>query len=123
MGTSLSSGSEGLSDSNKATSTALEVKSGERMKVMRKLTSSGWYFVEKSSDGQKGWIPMSFAKEIIESDHGRAKNYKKRHEFLKYLSTLEDQNNPPLTPLQNPTITLKNPFLHQEAYIHKTAFK
>merc|ERR1711974_426195 len=92
--TSLSSGSEGLSDSNKATSTALDVKSGERMKVMRKLTASGWYFVEKSSDGQKGWIPMSFAKEIIESDHNRAKNYKKRHEFLKYLSTLEqDQNN------------------------------
>ena len=54
---------------------------------------SGWYFVEKSSDGQKGWIPMSFAKEIIESDHNRAKNYKKRHEFLKYLSTLDDQNN------------------------------
>ena len=50
----------------------------------------GWYFVERSSDGQKGWVPMSHAKEIIESDHNRAKNYKKRHEFLKYLSQTLD---------------------------------
>ena len=46
--------------------------------------------MERSSDGQKGWVPMSHAKEIIESDHNRAKNYKKRHEFLKYLSQTLD---------------------------------
>merc|ERR1711974_271145 len=92
--TEMTSLSSGLSEQTGLSENKMDVKSGERMKVMRKLTASGWYFVEKSSDGQKGWIPMSFAKEIIESDHNRAKNYKKRHEFLKYLSTLEqDQNN------------------------------
>ena len=42
--------------------------------------------MERRSDGHRGWIPMSAAREI-ESNHVRAKNFKQRHAFLKLLST------------------------------------
>ena len=46
----------------------------------------GWYYVERRSDGQKGWLPISVTREI-ESNHIRARNFKQRHAFLKLLST------------------------------------
>ena len=49
----------------------------------------GWYYVERRSDGQKGWLPISVTKEI-ESNHIRARNFKQRHAFLKLLSTQVD---------------------------------
>ena len=50
---------------------------------------AGWYYVERRSDGGKGWVPISVTREI-ESSHVRARNYKQRYAFLKLLSNAED---------------------------------
>ena len=49
---------------------------------------TGWYYIEKLNDGQKGWVPMSATREI-ESNHIRARNFKQRHAFLKLLTSLD----------------------------------
>ena len=50
------------------------------------FSSSGWYFVEKVSDGLKGWIPDHICQEV-ESSHIRAKHFKQRYLFLKSLTS------------------------------------
>lgn len=55
-------------------------------KLVDSKTSLGWYYVERRSDGQRGWLPISVTREI-ESNHIRARNFKQRHAFLKLLST------------------------------------
>lgn len=55
---------------------------------MRSLFS-GWYYIEKLTDGQRGWVPISATREI-ESNHIRARNFKQRHAFLKLLTSSMD---------------------------------
>jgi hypothetical protein len=57
---------------------------------------AGWYYVERRSDGGKGWVPISVTREI-ESSHVRARNYKQRYAFLKLLSNAEDSLTTQLT--------------------------
>ena len=52
----------------------------------KRYFSSGWYFVEKVSDGLKGWIPDHICQEV-ESSHIRAKHFKQRYLFLKSLTS------------------------------------
>ena len=47
---------------------------------------AGWCYVERRSDGQRGWVPTKVTREL-ESNHVRARNFKQRHAFLKLLST------------------------------------
>jgi hypothetical protein len=49
--------------------------------------------VERHGDGQKGWIPMSATREI-ESNHIRARHFKQRHAFLKYLTSMDSLEEP-----------------------------
>ena len=51
-------------------------------------TITGWYYIEKLNDGQKGWVPISATREI-ESNHIRARNFKQRHAFLKLLTSMD----------------------------------
>ena len=52
------------------------------------FTFPGWYYIEKLTDGQKGWVPISSTREI-ESNHIRARNFKQRHAFLKLLTSMD----------------------------------
>jgi len=70
-------------------SNEIPLQKGEKANVLRKLSDSGWYYIEKLGDGQKGWVPMSATREI-ESNHIRARNFKQRHAFLKLLTTSMD---------------------------------
>ena len=45
-------------------------------------------FIERSSDGSKGWVPNHIVKEL-QSDHMRARNFKQRYQFLKALAELD----------------------------------
>lgn len=40
--------------------------------------STGWYFGERIRDGEKGWFPHAYTKEIV-SEHTRTANMRKRH--------------------------------------------
>ena len=52
------------------------------------LTVSGWIYIERLSDGSKGWVPSWVTRET-ESDHRRAKNFKQRYQFLKALAEID----------------------------------
>lgn len=54
--------------------------SGDVINVFRKM-SDGWYHGEKLLNGEQGWFPGNYTKEIA-SEHVRAKNLKQRHRFL-----------------------------------------
>merc|ERR1712223_465243 len=69
-------------------SNELPMQKGDKANVLRKLSDSGWYYIEKLNDGQKGWVPISATREI-ESNHIRARNFKQRHAFLKLLTSLD----------------------------------
>ena len=43
-------------------------------------------YLERRSDGHRGWVPMRVTREI-ESSHVRARNFKQRHAFLKLISS------------------------------------
>merc|ERR1711860_288571 len=58
---------------------------GDTAKVLRKLSDSGWYYVERFHDGVRGWIPRVITREIS-SEHVKAKHLKQRHVFLKLVS-------------------------------------
>jgi len=62
----------------------INLKKGEIANVLKK-TSDGWYYVERCSNAEKGWIPNYVCTEI-ESSHIRAKNFKQRYMFLKALT-------------------------------------
>lgn len=69
-------------------SNELPLQKGDKANVLRKLSDSGWYYIEKLNDGQKGWVPISATREI-ESNHIRARNFKQRHAFLKLLTSMD----------------------------------
>ena len=53
---------------------------GDVINVLRKM-NDGWLFGEKLLDGEQGWFPGNFTKEVA-SEHVRARNLKQRHRFL-----------------------------------------
>ncbi|XP_017762307.1 PREDICTED: uncharacterized protein LOC108552329 [Eufriesea mexicana] len=58
----------------------LSLHPGDVINVFRKM-SDGWYHGEKLLNGEQGWFPGNYTKEIA-SEHVRAKNLKQRHRFL-----------------------------------------
>ncbi|XP_075237860.1 uncharacterized protein LOC142334073 isoform X2 [Lycorma delicatula] len=71
----------------------LSLQKGDIINVLRKMTD-GWYYGERTRDGEKGWFPGNHVHEII-SSHVRARNLRQRYRLLvlsgSYL--LEQQNN------------------------------
>lgn len=53
---------------------------GDIINVFRKM-SDGWYQGGKLLNGEQGWFPGNYTKEVA-SEHVRAKNLKQRHRFL-----------------------------------------
>jgi neuronal guanine nucleotide exchange factor len=53
---------------------------GDIVKVFRKMPD-GWYEGEKLRDGEFGWFPSTYVKEI-ESEHTRARNLKQRYQLI-----------------------------------------
>ncbi|CAL7941653.1 unnamed protein product [Xylocopa violacea] len=58
----------------------LSLHPGDVINVFRKM-SDGWYHGEKLLNGEQGWFPGNYTKEVA-SEHVRAKNLKQRHRFL-----------------------------------------
>ncbi|XP_060816416.1 uncharacterized protein LOC132907382 [Bombus pascuorum] len=58
----------------------LSLHPGDIINVFRKM-SDGWYQGEKLLNGEQGWFPGNYTKEVA-SEHVRAKNLKQRHRFL-----------------------------------------
>lgn len=58
----------------------LSLHPGDVINVFRKM-SDGWYQGEKLLNGEQGWFPGNYTKEVA-SEHVRAKNLKQRHRFL-----------------------------------------
>eukprot|EP00095_Tigriopus_kingsejongensis_P010586 maker-scaffold449_size167299-snap-gene-0.16 protein:Tk10586 transcript:maker-scaffold449_size167299-snap-gene-0.16-mRNA-1 annotation:"hypothetical protein DAPPUDRAFT_43086" len=81
---------EGVANYTTQDSDELPLQIGETANVLRKLSDSGWYYVERRRDGNRGWVPIAVTREI-ESNHVRARNFKQRHAFLKLLSTESEQ--------------------------------
>ena len=75
----------------------------------------GWYFIEKLTDGQKGWVPMSATREI-ESNHIRARNFKQRHAFLKLLTSMDPLDSLSFTTSSNDLLNNNNATQPQQRY-------
>ncbi|XP_011500905.1 PREDICTED: ephexin-1 [Ceratosolen solmsi marchali] len=58
----------------------LALQPGDVINVLRKM-NDGWLFGEKLLDGEQGWFPGNFTKEVA-SEHVRARNLRQRHRFL-----------------------------------------
>ncbi|XP_050470396.1 uncharacterized protein LOC126863838 isoform X1 [Bombus huntii] len=58
----------------------LSLHPGDIINVFRKM-SDGWYQGGKLLNGEQGWFPGNYTKEVA-SEHVRAKNLKQRHRFL-----------------------------------------
>ncbi|XP_017892898.1 uncharacterized protein LOC108632688 isoform X2 [Ceratina calcarata] len=58
----------------------LSLQPGDVINVFRKM-SDGWYQGGKLLNGEQGWFPGNYTKEVA-SEHVRAKNLKQRHRFL-----------------------------------------
>ncbi|XP_076392886.1 ephexin isoform X2 [Megachile rotundata] len=58
----------------------LSLHPGDVINVFRKM-SDGWYHGEKLLDGEQGWFPGNYTKEVA-SEHVRARNLKQRHRLL-----------------------------------------
>ncbi|XP_046831932.1 uncharacterized protein LOC124430003 isoform X1 [Vespa crabro] len=58
----------------------LTLQPGDVINVMRKMTD-GWYHGEKLLNGEQGWFPANYTKEVA-SEHVRARNLKQRHRLL-----------------------------------------
>ncbi|KAJ8675473.1 hypothetical protein QAD02_011259 [Eretmocerus hayati] len=58
----------------------LPLQPGDVINVLRKM-NDGWLFGEKLLDGEQGWFPGNFTKEVA-SEHVRARNLRQRHRFL-----------------------------------------
>jgi len=66
----------------------ISVVAGDTANVLRKSNEGKKMFIERSSDGMKGWVPSHIVKEL-QSDHMRARNFKQRYQFLKALAELD----------------------------------
>ncbi|XP_033231680.1 uncharacterized protein LOC117182685 [Belonocnema kinseyi] len=58
----------------------LAMQPGDVINVSRKM-ADGWYHGEKLLDGEQGWFPGNYSKEVA-SEHVRARNLKQRHRLL-----------------------------------------
>ncbi|XP_043465349.1 putative E3 ubiquitin-protein ligase protein PFF1365c [Leptopilina heterotoma] len=58
----------------------LAMQPGDVINVSRKM-ADGWYHGEKLLDGEQGWFPGNYTKEVA-SEHVRARNLKQRHRLL-----------------------------------------
>lgn len=58
----------------------LSLHPGDVINVFKKM-SDGWYHGEKLLNGEQGWFPGNYTKEVA-SEHVRAKNLRQRHRFL-----------------------------------------
>ncbi|XP_046678554.1 uncharacterized protein LOC124366215 isoform X4 [Homalodisca vitripennis] len=57
----------------------LNLALGDIVNVLRK--TEGWFYGERTRDGEKGWFPGNYTREIA-SKHVRARNLKQRHRLL-----------------------------------------
>lgn len=58
----------------------LSLQPGDVINVLRKM-ADGWYNGEKLLNGEQGWFPANYTKEVA-SEHVRARNLKQRHRLL-----------------------------------------
>ncbi|XP_073944417.1 ephexin isoform X3 [Choristoneura fumiferana] len=58
----------------------LPLSEGDVLNVTRK-TSEGWYYGERTRDGEAGWFPGSYTAEVA-SAHARARNLRQRYRLL-----------------------------------------
>ncbi|XP_046750519.1 uncharacterized protein LOC124413791 [Diprion similis] len=58
----------------------LALHPGDVINVLRKM-ADGWNHGEKLLDGEQGWFPANYTKEVA-SEHVRARNLKQRHRLL-----------------------------------------
>ncbi|KAG6448704.1 uncharacterized protein LOC115442575 isoform X2 [Manduca sexta] len=63
----------------------LPLAEGDVVNVTRK-TTEGWYYGERTRDGEAGWFPGSYTAEIA-SPHVRARNLRQRYRLLALSST------------------------------------
>lgn len=62
---------------------------GDVINVLTKM-ADGWYHGEKLLDGEQGWFPANYTKEVA-SEHVRARNLKQRHRLLALSSSVLQQ--------------------------------
>ncbi|EZA54358.1 Ephexin-1 [Ooceraea biroi] len=67
----------------------LSLQPGDVINVLRKM-ADGWYHGEKLLDGEQGWFPANYTKEVA-SEHVRARNLKRRHRLLALTSSVIQQ--------------------------------
>ncbi|RVE54985.1 hypothetical protein evm_000352 [Chilo suppressalis] len=73
----------------------LSLAEGDVVNVTRK-TSEGWYYGERTRDGESGWFPGAYTAEIA-SAHVRARNLRQRYRLLALSGTYLGQKRKPLT--------------------------
>ncbi|XP_038215325.1 uncharacterized protein LOC119834879 [Zerene cesonia] len=71
----------------------LALAEGDIVNVTRK-TSEGWYYGERTRDGEAGWFPGSYTAEIA-SPHVRARNLRQRYRLLALSGTYLGQKKRP----------------------------
>ncbi|XP_045515496.1 uncharacterized protein LOC123708702 isoform X2 [Pieris brassicae] len=71
----------------------LGLNEGDIVNVTRK-TSEGWYYGERTRDGESGWFPGSYTVEIA-SPHVRARNLRQRYRLLALSGTYLGQKKRP----------------------------
>ncbi|VDM77127.1 unnamed protein product, partial [Strongylus vulgaris] len=86
---------------NKNQDDELSLEVGDMVNILRKMPDgdfsylmnvyinlSGWFFGEKTTDGQSGWFPSSYVQQIL-NDHVRANNYRKRLRLIQVCLQLQ----------------------------------
>ncbi|XP_063377772.1 uncharacterized protein LOC134664968 isoform X2 [Cydia fagiglandana] len=71
----------------------LSLAEGDVLNVTRK-TSEGWYYGERTRDGEAGWFPGSYTTEVA-SAHARARNLRQRYRLLALSGTYLGQKKKP----------------------------
>nr|XP_034839810.1 uncharacterized protein LOC117995876 isoform X2 [Maniola hyperantus] len=72
----------------------LALAEGDIVNVTRK-TSEGWYYGERTRDGEAGWFPGAYTAEIA-SPHVRARNLRQRYRLLALSATYLGQRRKPV---------------------------
>ncbi|KAJ2952521.1 hypothetical protein O0L34_g6837 [Tuta absoluta] len=72
----------------------LQLTEGDIVNVTRK-TSEGWYYGERTRDGEAGWFPGAYTAEIA-SAHVRARNLRQRYRLLALSGTYLGQKKRPV---------------------------
>ncbi|XP_061711876.1 uncharacterized protein LOC133521122 isoform X4 [Cydia pomonella] len=71
----------------------LALAEGDVLNVTRK-TSEGWYYGERTRDGEAGWFPGAYTTEVA-SAHARARNLRQRYRLLALSGTYLGQRKRP----------------------------